>query len=357
MVDKSSIDKDAFIKQNKEFSKTKEIKGCKHISTFIDTELFSNPVIGDPVDRTVDGGGYIQEKGLIKDDDLVKHEDTGVLFQKSGAKLLCAHDYKTTTAAILTCGGICPGLNVVIRELYMSLHYNYKVDKVYGIKGGYQGIYTNTKENYLLLDNKIVGDIHKKGGTILGSSRGGFDLDKIVAALVDNKITMLFIIGGDGTHKGAQKIADECERLKLKISVCGIPKTIDNDIPLIDRTFGFETAVSEAVNVIDCANNEATSAINGIGIVKLFGRSCGFITMYAALASRDVNICLIPEKKFDLFGEKGLFEYVLTRVQKRNHCVIIVAEGCEDSINDFKVVDTGLVDKSGNKKLNVRFTF
>ena len=130
---------------------------------------------------------------------------------------------------------------------------------------------------------------------------------------------MLFIIGGDGTHKGIREISNECMRRKLYISVSGIPKTIDNDIPIIDFTFGFETAVAEAVKVIDAANVEATSAVNGVGIVKLFGRSCGFISLFATLASRDVNICIIPEEKFELYGEHGLLEYVIKRVQAKGH--------------------------------------
>jgi 6-phosphofructokinase 1 len=354
MVDK--LDNKIYLSEIEELSKNDKIKTCSHVSQFSDTEIYLNPCYGDPTERTVYQGGFLSDEGFLNPKTTVYHDDTGLKFIKSGPRKSISFDPKKVTAAILTCGGICPGLNVVIRELYMTLRYNYQVDKIYGIKNGYQGIYTDTDKTYITLENNLVKDIHKYGGTILGSSRGGFDLDKIIQSLIDKKIDMLFVIGGDGTHRGIQKIAEECIRRSLKIVVCGIPKTIDNDIPIIDRTFGFETAVEQAVKVIECANVEANSAINGIGIVKLFGRSCGFISLYAALASRDVNICLIPESEFELYGEKGLLDFVITRVKERGHCLIVVAEGCGSAIKDLDIGDTGILDKSGNKKLIVSFS-
>lgn len=351
MVEK--VSKELYINELAELQEKSDVKICNHISSYIDTELFLNPCYGDPRDRTVHKGGYLSDIGFTNPKELVYHDDLSLKFIKSGPRKYISFDHNKVTAAILTCGGICPGLNVVIRELYMTLKYNYQVDKVYGIKNGYQGIYSDFKTNYIPLESNTVRDIHKYGGTILGSSRGGFDLDKIVESLIKNKIDMLYIIGGDGTHRGIQKIAEECIARKLKIVVVGIPKTVDNDIPVIDRTFGFESAVEQSVHVIEAANVEANSAVNGIGIVKLFGRSCGFISLYATLASRNVNVCLIPESEFELHGKNGLLDFVVTRVKERGHCLIVVAEGSAQAIKDLDVKDTGVTDKSGNKKLAV----
>lgn len=346
--DNTYIEEIKFLKSNP------NVKVCDHISEIADIELTVNPCYGDPAERTVSGGGYLSDEGFLTPGECVTH-DNGMLLQRAGPKKAVVFKKGEVNAAILTCGGICPGLNVVIRELFMTLTYNYDVKNVYGIKYGYMGIYQEPKDSYIKLSTELVKNIHKNGGTILGSSRGGFDLDKIIGGLLANNINMLFIIGGDGTHRGILKIGEECMKRKLKIIVAGVPKTIDNDIPLIDRTFGFETAVEESIKVIEAAQVEATSASNGIGLVKLFGRGCGFISLFATLASRDVNICLIPEEKFDLYGKHGVLEYVIHRVQKRGHCVIVVAEGAGDAINDMKIVDTGITDKSGNKKLAVSY--
>ena len=351
----SPIDSDLYKKELEELNLNPQNKTCIHLSTLSNTTLYLNPCYGDPSERTIDSGGYLSDKGFTQPKELVYHDDTTNKFMKSGPRKFVSFQHSEVTAAILTCGGICPGLNVVIRELYMTLKYNYQVKKVIGIKSGYVGIYSDPKDFHIELDTNLVGEIHKQGGTILGSSRGGFDLDKIVQSLIDYKIDMLFVIGGDGTHRGIQKIAEECFKRGLIKVVCGIPKTIDNDIPLIDRTFGFESSVEQSVKVIEAANIEAKSALNGIGLVKLFGRSCGFISLYAAMASRDVNICLIPERKFEFYGDNGLFEYVLKRLDKRKHCVIVVAEGSGDAVVDFDIKDTGVTDKSGNKKLPVIF--
>jgi len=334
------------------------VKTCTHVSEFIDekdNQLYLNPCFGDPTEREVTKGGYLSENGFTKPSSIALHQDTQKNYILAGPRQYVSFENTKVNSAILTCGGICPGLNVVIRELYMTLKFNYQVENVYGIKYGYAGIYDDPKNTWIHLNTDLVKHIHKFGGTILGSSRGGFDLDKIMEALIKQKIDMLFIIGGDGTHRGIQKIAEEAIKRKLKMSVCGIPKTIDNDIPVIDRTFGFETAVSEAVKVIDAAKTEADCAVNGVGIVKLFGRSCGFISLFATLASRDVNVCLIPEEKFELYGEKGVFEFVVSRVKERGHCVVVIAEGSGDALVDYNISNSGLTDKSGNKKIPVSF--
>ncbi len=202
----------------------------------------------------------------------------------------------------MTCGGLCPGLNVVIRELFMSLHYNYEVSEVFGIKWGYKGFYTDVEKNWIKLTPEVVKNIHKEGGTILGSSRGGFDADKIIDSLLEKHITQVYIIGGDGTHRGINALQQRAIERKVVISFIGIPKTIDNDIPLIDFSFGFHTSVEIATKMIDAALVEAKSVMNGVGLVKLMGRYSGFIAMQASLANNSVDFCLVPELPFELMG-------------------------------------------------------
>lgn len=177
----------------------------------------------------------------------------------------------------MTCGGLCPGLNVVIRELVMCLHYNYEVREIYGIKWGYKGCYTDVENNWLKLTPKVVTTVHKEGGTMLGSSRGGFDADKILDSFVQRGINQVYLIGGDGTHRGINALIKRAHERNVVISFAGIPKTIDNDIPLIDYSFGFNTSVEIASQMIDAAYTEAVSSYNGIGVVKLMGRYAGFI--------------------------------------------------------------------------------
>lgn len=278
------------------------------------------------------GGGFMSEKAFNKPDDVYTFEDHSYI--KAGPRLHIAFQPETVKVAIVTCGGLCPGksndnsgLNVVIRELVMSLWFNYGVKTIYGIKWGYAGFYEDNMKNWINLTPNVVTDIHHQGGTILGTSRGGFDADKIIEALVKNEINMVFSIGGDGTHRGIAALNEEIIKRNLKIVLGGIPKTIDNDIPLIDRSFGFESSIEEAVKVISSANVEANCVHNGIGLVKLFGRACGFIALQSTQASRDVNICLIPEAKFNLYGENGLLGFIFKRLKIKGHCVIVVAEG------------------------------
>nr|GMD42732.1 ATP-dependent 6-phosphofructokinase 6-like [Ipomoea batatas] len=225
----------------------------------------------------------------------------------------------------------------------------YGVNKVLGIDGGYRGFYA---KNTLNLTPKLVNDIHKRGGTILGTSRGGHDTTKIVDSIQDRGINQVYIIGGDGTQKGAAVIYEEVRRRGLKVSVAGIPKTIDNDIPVIDKSFGFDTAVEEAQRAINAAHVEAESAENGIGLVKLMGRYSGFIAMYATLASRDVDCCLIPESPFYLDGQGGLLEFVEKRLKESGHMVIVIAEGAGQELLAAETSSSKAEsDASGNKLL------
>lgn len=225
---------------------------------------------------------------------------------------------------IVTCGGICPGLNEVIRALVMSLFYHYGVRTVFGFPYGFEGLTFRHGHTPIELSPRNVNYIHGAGGSILGSSRGPQDVAEMVDTLDRMNIGILFAIGGDGTLKGAGAIAEEIARRGLKISVIGIPKTIDNDISFIQKSFGFETAVTEATNFITSAHNEATGARNGVGVVKLMGRESGFIAAYSTLSNNNVNFCLVPEVPFDMAGFLAALQ---ERLAKRAHAVVVVAEG------------------------------
>lgn len=255
-------------------------------------------------------------------------------------------DPKTVNAAIVTCGGLCPGLNNVIRETTNALCHLYDVGgKVYGVVGGYRGFYEIPP---IELTPEVVEDVHHRGGTFLGSSRGGFDIDKIMKFIEDYDIRQLYVIGGDGTHRGAYKIHEECLARNKNVSVAGIPKTIDNDVDYIDRSFGFTSAVEAAQDAIRCAKTEAICNLpNGVGIVKLMGRSAGFIAVHSTLGSGDVDLCLVPEVPLILDGPCGCLPHLYRRVKKKGYAVIVVAEGAGEDV----MGKSAEVDASGNRKL------
>ncbi|CAI9279991.1 unnamed protein product [Lactuca saligna] len=245
-------------------------------------------------------------------------------YPRAGPRKQIFYNPQNVRAAIVTCGGLCPGLNTVIRELVVGLSEEYGVPEIFGIKAGYRGFYSMDP---VKLDVKMVDNWHKRGGTVLETSRGGFDLHKIVNAIEDHGYNQVYIIGGDGTLRGAVKIFNEILRRKLHIGVAAIPKTVDNDVGIIDRSFGFQTAVEKAQQAISAAHVEAESAPNGIGLVKLMGRTTGHIALNATLSSRDVDCCLIPENPFYLEGKGGLFEFLDDRLAQNGHAVVVVAEG------------------------------
>ena len=245
--------------------------------------------------------------------------------EAAGPRETIFHDPAWTRAGIVTCGGLCPGLNNVIKGLVQVLWFDYGVRNIFGIPYGYRGL--NPQYGYppITLNPDVVDSIQEDGGTILGSSRGTQEASVMVDTLMRLNINVLFCIGGDGTLRGAHAIAEEVKKRKQPISIIGIPKTIDNDLNLIDRTFGFETAVLSATDVITSAHNEANGAFNGLGLVKLMGRDSGFIAAYAALATTVVNFCLVPEVPFTL---EGLFKALESRYSSgKTHAVIAVAEG------------------------------
>jgi len=249
-------------------------------------------------------------------------------FEYAGAHEKIFHDPSWTRAAILTAGGLCPGLNTVIKGLVEILSFGYGVKNIFGIRYGYAGLNPAFGYEPMLLDPDVVDTIHEFGGTVLGSSRGNQPVDVMVDTLVRMNINVLFCIGGDGTLRGASQIAQEVEKRGLKISVVGVPKTIDNDLMFVGRSFGFETAVSEAAEVIRCAHVEAKGTPHGIGLVRLMGRDSGFIAAAATVANPVVNFCLIPEMRFTLEGEGGLLPALANRFRAgKDHAVVVVAEG------------------------------
>lgn len=269
-------------------------------------------------------------------------------FELAGPREKLYFDPEKTVSALITCGGLCPGLNDVIRSIVMETYYMYGSKSILGIRNGYNGL--NPEKGYepVELNPEYVRDIHKIGGTVLGSSRGGTDdMELLVDTIEKMGINILYTIGGDGTLRGAHRIAEIAIERGLDLSVIGVPKTIDNDISYIQKSFGFETAFSRAVEAISSAHVEAGGAPNGIGLVKLMGRHSGFIAANASLAMNDVNFLLVPEVEFDLEGDNGFLKHLEERILRRKHAVICVAEGAgqrhlvEDRSSQKR-------DKSGN---------
>ena len=262
-------------------------------------------------------------------------------FELAGPRSKIYFDPSKLKCGIVTCGGLCPGLNDVIRAIVMGLHHHYGVKTIFGFSYGFEGLSYKYGHPPIELTPEVVNDIHQMGGTILGSSRGPQDVVEMVDTLEVMNIRILFAIGGDGTLRGAQAISEEVVKRNLKISVIGVPKTIDNDISFIDQSFGFVTAVSEARSAIYAAHTEAQGARNGIGLVKLMGRESGFIAAIASITNGDVNFCLIPEMEIRL---DGFLKALQSRLEKRKHAVVVVGEGAGQELMEY----SGERDASGN---------
>jgi 6-phosphofructokinase 1 len=294
---------------------------------------------------------------ISKDARLLLANDIGILktcaekkapppsFELAGPHEHIFHDPAWSRAAILTAGGLCPGLNHVIKGIVEILSFDYGIKTIYGIRYGYRGLAARHNLTPMMLDTEVVDTIHTLGGTILGSSRGQQDTGEMVDTLTRMNINLLFCIGGDGSLRAARDLAIECKRRKLAISIVGIPKTIDNDLNFVGRSFGFETAVTATSPVIESAHMEAKGSINGIGFIKLMGRDSGFIAAYATAANPVVNFCLIPEEPFQLEGDSGLLTAIERRFKIKNHAVIVVAEGAGQEL--IKGEEQGR-DLSGN---------
>jgi 6-phosphofructokinase 1 len=277
-------------------------------------------------------------------------DGTPLCLEVAGPREKIFFDPYKIKAAIVTCGGLCPGINDVIRSLVMELYHRYGVRNIVGIKYGFQGLIPKYRHPLMELTPEEVKDINTQGGSVLSSSRGRQDIGEMVHALKRMNVDLLFCIGGDGTMRAVEGITEEMTRRGLNIAVIGIPKTIDNDLNLIQKTFGFDTAISESVKAIQCAHVEAKGAPNGIGLVKIMGRQSGHIAAGAALAQMDVNFVLIPEVPFDLGGEKGFLKVLEKRLLLRSHSVILVAEGAgqEHLRREGQPLET---DASGNPRL------
>jgi 6-phosphofructokinase 1 len=271
-----------------------------------------------------------------------------LLFEVAGPRARLFFDPKRTRAGMVTCGGLCPGLNNVIRSLFLELHHLYGVAEVLGFRYGYRGLDPATGQEPIRLTPEYVEDIHKEGGTVLGTSRGPVDTATAVEHLMRRQLNLLFTVGGDGTQRGAHALYQEASRRGYPLAVVGIPKTIDNDIAFVSRTFGYLTAVEESCRVIEGAHTEVHSVQNGIALVKLMGREAGFIAAGATVASQDVNFTLIPEVPFRLEGQNGFLAALEERLRRRAHAVIVVAEGAGQDL----IPSAGEArDASGNVKL------
>ncbi len=314
----------------KEYS-SKRLGSCTNPSP-VDSALFINDDEGVLIDATLSGCRACRASG-----------GEPPSLEKAGPREKIFFNPTDVTAGIVTCGGLCPGLNDVIRGVTMVLWYRYGVRNILGFRYGYEGLVKDCGHEPIELTPKVVEDIHQDGGTMLGSSRGPQDTATIVDNLVEKRVNILFTLGGDGTQRGALDISREVQKRNLPIAVIGIPKTIDNDIYLLDKTFGFETAVASSVGPITSAHMEAKGVKNGIGLVRLMGRESGFVAVYASLASSDVNLVLIPEVSFTI---DGIMRYLIERIKAKAHAVIVVAEGAGQELMNA----TG-ADKSGNKKL------
>lgn len=309
----------------------------------VQQSIMQIPTLGEP--------RFTSRKSHTVSDDLRIPErieigsNPGHEFELAGPRAKLYFDAAQTRAGIVTCGGLCPGLNNVIRSLFLELHYEYGVAEVLGFRGGYHGLDPANGVEPVVITPEFVDDIHQKGGTILGSSRGPVDIGKAVDNLIARRVNILFTVGGDGTQRGANELYQEARRRGYELSVVGVPKTVDNDVGFVSRTFGFVSAVEEAARVLTCAHTEARSVPGGIGLVKLMGRHAGFLAASATVANQDVNFTLIPEVPFEL---PSFLAALGKRMRAKSHAVIVVAEGAGQ---DLLATGPAERDASGNVKL------
>jgi 6-phosphofructokinase 1 len=294
------------------------------------------------------------EDKILLDDSLtsvatsIARNETLTAFELAGPRRKLFFDPANSSCAIVTCGGLCPGINDVIRGIVMQACLRYGVRTIFGIQCGYEGLIKEYGHSVLNLTPESVQNIHSLGGSVLGTSRGPQNASQIVERLCELNVNALFIVGGDGTLRGANQVASEAERLNCPISIVGIPKTIDNDIMFTDKSFGYETACAAAVEAIKAAHAEARSVRNGVGLVKLMGRHSGFIACASAIATSEVDFVLIPEVSFALEGDNGFLKALEGRIQQSGYALIVVAEGAGQELFNESNRDT---DLSGNLTL------
>ena len=311
----------------------------------MDITTLGEPLFDSPLSSHVSDKARVLFNVVVDPDQPPSEE---FLFELAGPREKIFFDPKKTRAGIVTCGGLCPGLNNVIRSLVLELHHGYGVREILGFVDGYQGLDPWRGSEPIPLTPEFVEDIHKEGGSVLNTSRGPVDVSVAVDNLIRRKVNILFVVGGDGTQRGGAAIYKEASQRGHALAVVGVPKTIDNDVAFVSRTFGYLTAVEEATKAIDCAHTEAHSVHNGISIVKIMGRHAGFIAAGATVASQDVNFTLVPEVPFVLDGEDGFLAALEKRVVDRAHAVVLVAEGAGQHLMEG---GTDERDASGNIKL------
>lgn len=300
------------------------------------------PLFKSPLGRSIDEDIRVPER-ILRGPKLTATPE--LLFELAGPRAKLFFDPKETCAGIVTCGGLCPGLNDVIRSVFLELHFIYRVKKVLGFRGGYIGLDPVLGREPIVLTPEFVDSIHREGGTCLGTSRGPVDVSLAVDNLIKLGVNILFTVGGDGTQRGGNELFQEAKKRGHSLSVIGIPKTIDNDVPFVTRTFGYLTAVQEAAKVLDNAHTEARSVENGISLVKLMGRHAGFIAAGATVANQDVNFTLVPEVPFKLDGPKGFLAALRDRILIRSHALVVVAEGAGQDLLEKTEIQR---DASGN---------
>jgi 6-phosphofructokinase 1 len=311
----------------------------------MDIRTLGEPLFTSPIKRTINENLRIPEH-IVRDSHRPRAEE--LLFELAGPRERLFFDPAQTRAGIVTCGGLCPGLNDVIRSVFLELHYIYRVKEVLGFRGGYIGLDPVKGREPVVMTPEFVDDIHKEGGTCLGTSRGPVDIKVAVDNLIRLGVNILFTVGGDGTQRGGNELYQQAKKLGHALAVVGVPKTIDNDVPFVTRSFGYLTAVQEAGKVLDCAHTEARSVENGIALVKLMGRHAGFIAAGATISNQDVNFTLIPEVPFRLDGPKGFLSALRERILSRKHALIVIAEGAGQ---DLLETDNEERDASGNIKI------
>jgi 6-phosphofructokinase 1 len=298
--------------------------------------------VGDGLAHYVpDGTRVLYKVAGERDEDF----DTHLVLERAGPRELIYFDPKKTRVGVVTCGGLSPGVNNVIRSMVLEMTFQYGVRDIVGFRYGYRGMNPERGYEPVPLTYELIRTIHNEGGSVLGTSRGAEDVGVMVDRLQQLGIDILFCIGGDGTLRGAHAIWEEVEKRGARISIVGIPKTIDNDIPFVYKTFGFDTAVEVVRQAVDGAHVEAIGTVNGAGLVKVMGRDSGFIAAYGSLASMQVNFCLVPEVPFDLHGEGGFLDCLERRLQKHAHAVVVVAEGAGQQFFPDRSRE---VDASGN---------
>jgi len=311
----------------------------------MDVTVLGEARFPSPIGRTLSDSLRVPEH-IVRDPQAPPGPE--LLFELAGPRAKLFFDPAKTRAGIVTCGGLCPGLNDVIRSLYLELHHGYGVKEVLGFRGGYQGLDPARGAEPIVLTPEVVDTIHTAGGTLLGTSRGPVDVERAVDNLIRREVNILFTIGGDGTQRGGSALLLEAGKRGYPLAVVGIPKTVDNDVAFVTRSFGYLTAVEEAAKVLDRAHTEARSVESGIALVKLMGRNAGFIAAGATVACQDVNFTLVPEVPFALDGERGFLAALKRRITQRRHALVVVAEGAGQDLMSHEHIEH---DASGNVKL------